>query len=608
MLRLAFGLLLVAATAPATAFTGLEHGFGLRTTPIDNGGGYDGYLDLAGSVTTDLSIAFDGTLGGQQLMLNLDSGSLLQHPLGSNTAPVDVLTTLHGSLAYDSFITMGGGTAATSESLMQFGGAVDLGGDAYPRFDNGGANLAFAAAPGTWVQDQPEWSVGRVTLSGDATGEAFYLGSLMSLPGHRSSPTVVYRLPIEQGVWGAPEIVSSDFFPSPAPPAPPEIPPIAPPSLPIDPPPAPAPPATAWPPIVSDAPSVLSSGLYFDVTQYDTPGAPGMQTYDIEIASVAGAFVSMVFDDTAGGGIRGPVHQAPGFMGSASQVTENGLNPGNPADTRFLFHSQGGDLVFGDTESDYGAQAVWGRFGHSMNYEETQAPLARIVTSDASDVRLTGSVTTQEVGAPMVTHDIDVLLADIFDFTTPIDPPTAPLPPAVPLLPADPEPPAEPQPPVEPPVPSTAPLAPTVEPVTPPASAEPTPPADPIPPAAPESATADTEAIAPPPLVIDPDLIAVIDPGFEIRPWPDFVFELRQTDPWFWGSLTDEMSLISVGGSYWPDADVVEHGGYGANRLVRTHAAAPVAFSELAPTIPEPGAAALVVVALALATSKWRSA
>ncbi|QDT70549.1 hypothetical protein MalM25_34970 [Planctomycetes bacterium MalM25] len=161
---------------------------------------------------------------------------------------------------------------------------------------------------------------------------------------------------------------------------------------------------------------------------YETPGLPGYQTYDLSLKVDEGAFITLTFDPAVGGGISGPLHQSPGFMGTASQVFDGGLDDGNLADSRFLMRPGSENLVFNDDESESHLSTVYGTFGPHLDYTVSEVPLARLVTNAPADIQVLGSVgiSPSPTSRPE-THRVDFKLSDfsIDQAPLPIDVPGA---------------------------------------------------------------------------------------------------------------------------------------------------------------------------------------
>lgn len=135
-------------------------------------------------VVNEIFIDFDGPLGGQQLFIALDSGTVYNTAgFGGNTAPNAGFVGLVPALADDSFVTMGGDTFESSEGVLVVGGAVNIGGApgdlniGDPLIDASQVSVAWAPAAGVTIQDQVDFLVAQISLSSDANGVAFFFGS-----------------------------------------------------------------------------------------------------------------------------------------------------------------------------------------------------------------------------------------------------------------------------------------------------------------------------------------------------------------------------------------------------------------------------------------------
>ncbi|CAN0348328.1 unnamed protein product, partial [Ectocarpus sp. 4 AP-2014] len=128
-----------------------------------------------GYVVNDLLIDFEGRLFGQQLVIELYSGSIYQDALGGENPPNPAFFPVAPSLEADSYVTIGGvGTAASDQLII--GGSTELGTSSPKQFDTAGVDIAWSPAPGIIVEDGVDFPIARVTLSDDATGR-FWLYS-----------------------------------------------------------------------------------------------------------------------------------------------------------------------------------------------------------------------------------------------------------------------------------------------------------------------------------------------------------------------------------------------------------------------------------------------
>lgn len=132
----------------------------------------------AGYKVNDLSIDFTGQLFGQQMVVELTSGSIYQNAsFGSETAPTDALIPIFPEVASDTFVTIGGFTRNTSSSVLVVGGSTELPALAGPKkFDTAGINIAWAPAPGVVINGGNNFPIARITLSDNANG-TFHLFS-----------------------------------------------------------------------------------------------------------------------------------------------------------------------------------------------------------------------------------------------------------------------------------------------------------------------------------------------------------------------------------------------------------------------------------------------
>ncbi|MEO1496964.1 MAG: hypothetical protein AAFV43_07435 [Planctomycetota bacterium] len=137
----------------------------------------DPAIDRPNTFTYDLFIDFTGPLGGQQLLMELDTGAVVNHPLGSDTPPIEALFEGAPGLPLDSFVALGGETASTSESILLVGGATVIGGGPTAQLGPDVIDIAWAPSVGIAVVDQTDYFVGRLTFTNDASGRLTYYGS-----------------------------------------------------------------------------------------------------------------------------------------------------------------------------------------------------------------------------------------------------------------------------------------------------------------------------------------------------------------------------------------------------------------------------------------------
>jgi len=151
---------------------------------------------LPGFTTTDIVLDFTGNLRGQQLILTLTQGSIFQQgSFGTNTAPSSALFPVAPDVEYDTYVTIGGRSSSTSQSVLQVGGAVDLQPGAVPKFDTEGLNIAWAPGTGVDIPSGTDFITARITLSNDAIGFLRYFAST----GAGTGDPLVRDLPINFG-------------------------------------------------------------------------------------------------------------------------------------------------------------------------------------------------------------------------------------------------------------------------------------------------------------------------------------------------------------------------------------------------------------------------
>lgn len=165
----------------------------------------------------------------------------------------------------------------------------------------------------------------------------------------------------------------------------------------------------------------VQAGLFVTADVYSTPGLDGYTTYDLSLSTSEGAFLSFVFDPAVGSGISGPLYQSPGFMGTASAVLDGGLDAGNRADSRFLLSPSAKTLNFNNSESDSHLATVFGTFAPDLDYSITTTPFARLVTNTPDLVHVLGSVgISPSRGADAHLFDVDFRLSDLAEWSSPM--------------------------------------------------------------------------------------------------------------------------------------------------------------------------------------------
>ncbi|MEO1496960.1 MAG: hypothetical protein AAFV43_07415 [Planctomycetota bacterium] len=208
-----YTLTLVLLIATPLAHAGVE---ALHVSQVDNGGVVTEFrgmvVSLENTVTNDLAIDFTGTLGGLELLIELDNGAVFNAPPtigGGDTAPLGVLTNVFPVTRFDTFVGLGATTSDAPDYVPTsiWGGAIDLGGDASAAFDSDLLDVVFASAVGESVADQSDYPIGRVTLSDDASGQLKFFGSTLN-------DGIVFEAaaPIAAGVIGPPRLSDEGDF------------------------------------------------------------------------------------------------------------------------------------------------------------------------------------------------------------------------------------------------------------------------------------------------------------------------------------------------------------------------------------------------------------
>jgi hypothetical protein len=147
-------------------------------------------------VTNDVKIDFAGQYTGAQAWIQLDTGSVYQHPAGSALPPNQLVVDSLPALGFDTFVAQGSDRAGgTNGEPSPGGGAVDLGAPASADFGAAGINQAWNPAGGVVIEDMNDFLLGRFTLSDDAVGSAQFLASAANV---RST----YEFSIMNGVIG----------------------------------------------------------------------------------------------------------------------------------------------------------------------------------------------------------------------------------------------------------------------------------------------------------------------------------------------------------------------------------------------------------------------
>jgi hypothetical protein len=162
----------------------------------------DANVACAGCVALDITINFDGNLRGQQLWINLTSGSIYNTPaVGGETAPAQAFVGIIPELAFDSFVTIGGLTSGSSEDVIVVGGAVDIpGAPSTKTFAGNTVSIAWAPGTGVNVPRGTNYPVARITLSPDANGDLWFFSSTSG-----GDPPVLTRRSLIGGIVCIPE-------------------------------------------------------------------------------------------------------------------------------------------------------------------------------------------------------------------------------------------------------------------------------------------------------------------------------------------------------------------------------------------------------------------
>jgi hypothetical protein len=180
-----FCILLLGATGSAQVQRVFVH-------QIDNGG----QGDLADTVTNDVFIDFTGELRGQLLMLNIEEGSIYQHPMGAHLPPDASLLPAVPNLEFDTFLAMGGANSASSFSALHIRNLEDP-----VPFGDDFINAKWAPATGVALRDRQDFLTARITLTENAQGTWRYFGSVAGAdPGRTFGGGV-----IANGVMTVPE-------------------------------------------------------------------------------------------------------------------------------------------------------------------------------------------------------------------------------------------------------------------------------------------------------------------------------------------------------------------------------------------------------------------
>ena len=120
---------------------------------------------LPGYMTFDMTVTGTGQFTGIQVFFDVSEGSIYQDPYGFNTAPADAFLGLVPTLAFDTFVGLGGKTANTSLTPVLPGGAVNIGGSSAGEFSTSKLDFTWAPPGASPVYDPTDYFVARLTLS-----------------------------------------------------------------------------------------------------------------------------------------------------------------------------------------------------------------------------------------------------------------------------------------------------------------------------------------------------------------------------------------------------------------------------------------------------------
>ena len=151
---------------------------------------------LPGYTTWDITVDFEGQLLSSQILTALTPGSIYQDAAGTNKAPQQLFVGLIPTLAYDTFVAMGGPTLETGAGAYSTtGGAVDLGGNATAVFDANQLNQNWFPDAGVSIIGGDDFLVARLTLSDSAEGSL----SFTTAAGTAANRVFVFDVPVVGG-------------------------------------------------------------------------------------------------------------------------------------------------------------------------------------------------------------------------------------------------------------------------------------------------------------------------------------------------------------------------------------------------------------------------
>lgn len=145
--------------------------------PVDNSAGGP---ELEGFTTTDIVLTIRDGYVGSQLFIELEQGTIFQHPEGGTTAPNPGLVQLFPPVEFDTYIANGShSTNGAFDPFIVIGAAVNLAdrGSRPLTFSESLVDVAWAADPSNAPDNEEDFVTARITLSNDARGQWLYLAS-----------------------------------------------------------------------------------------------------------------------------------------------------------------------------------------------------------------------------------------------------------------------------------------------------------------------------------------------------------------------------------------------------------------------------------------------
>jgi hypothetical protein len=150
----------------------------VNLVPVDNSAGGP---ELAGFTTTDIVLTIPDVHTGSQLFIELERGTIYQHPMGTEMVPNPGAVDLVPALAFDTYVAYGSQFGKPFGNYSAFGAAVNIDQRVLPRpltFDESLIDVAWGpTAGGDLPQNTDGFLAARITLSDDASGQWVYLAS-----------------------------------------------------------------------------------------------------------------------------------------------------------------------------------------------------------------------------------------------------------------------------------------------------------------------------------------------------------------------------------------------------------------------------------------------